>query len=174
MPVMDLRLLPGGARVFVDTNIFDYHFRGKSITCTAFMNRIALRELTAYVNTQVLSDLLHKMMLAEAATKGYCKFGAKHLRKWLAANRPLAATLTDYQTEFESTLALGLKVMRISKNILVDTKNERAAHGLMTGDSLHLGNMNRHDPIIQDIATYDGDFLHIPNLNVWSPMDVTP
>ena len=172
MPIMDLRLLPTDSRVFVDTNIFDYHFRGKSITCTAFMNRVALDEVTAFVNTQVLSDLLHKMMLAEAATKGYCRYGATHLKAWLAANRQMAGNLTDYQTAFENTLALGLKVIRISKQLLVDTKSERTAFSLMTGDSLHLGNMNRHTPQIVDIATRDGDFAHIPTLNVWQPMDV--
>ena len=172
MPVQDLSLIAAGSRVFVDTNIFDYHFRSKSITCTAFLERIALKELTGYVNTQVLSDLLHKMMLAEASTKGYCKFGAKHLRKWLASNRHLAGTLTECQSEFENILTLGLKVLRVSEKLLVETKAERNTHGLMTGDSLHLGNMNRHVPLIKDIATYDGDFGHIPGLVVWRPMDV--
>jgi len=174
MPVQDLRLLPQGSRVFVDTNIFDYHFRGKSVTCTAFMTRIANDEVSAFVNTQVLSDLLHKMMLAEAATKGFCRFGAKYLRRWLAANRAQAVNLTDCQTQFEATLALGLKVIRISKKTLVETKVERTTQGLMTGDSIHLGNMNRHVPPVSDIATYDGDFAHIATVNVWSPTDVIP
>ena len=174
MPVQDLRLIPNDSRVFVDTNIFHYHFRGKSVTCTAFMTRIANDEVSAFVNTQVLSDLLHKLMLAEAASKGLCKFGATHLKQWLAKNRTLAPNLTEYQTAFENTLALGLKVMRISKKTLVETKTERATQGLMTGDSLHLGNMNRHTPPLLDIATYDGDFAHIAALNVWKPMDVIP
>jgi predicted nucleic acid-binding protein len=166
--------MPAGTQVFIDTNIFVYHFYGKSVTCTAFMGRIASGEVIAYVNTQVLSDLLHKMMIAEAARKGYCRYGAKYLKQWLAANRNTTGTLTDYQTEFENTLALGLNVLDISKKVLVDTKQERATYGLMTGDSLHLGNMNRHKPILQDIATYDGDFEHIAGVNVWKPVDVVP
>jgi hypothetical protein len=42
----------------------------------------------------------------------------------------------------------------------------------MTGDSIHLGNMNRHGNRIRDIVTHDGDFSHVPSVNVWMPMDV--
>ena len=62
----DLALLPAGASVFVDTNIFDLHFQGKSLTCTNFFSRILDMEFDAYVNVQVLADLLHKLMTAEA------------------------------------------------------------------------------------------------------------
>jgi predicted nucleic acid-binding protein len=138
------------------------------------LNRIAPDDVVGYVNTQVLSDLLHKLMLAEAAAKGSCGFSAKKLKNWLAGHRQQAGTLTAYQVEFENTLKLGIKVMHITKTILVDTKTERATHGLMTGDSLHLGNMNRHAPAVIDIATHDGDFEHIAGLTVWKPMDVIP
>jgi predicted nucleic acid-binding protein len=171
----DLASLPSGTRVFVDTIIFDLHYRGKSATCSAFMNRVAQGEVVAYVNTQVLSDLLHKLMLAEAYAKGHiAKRNASSLKARLRANRALATRLTDYQQHFENTLAIGLKVLRISRKMLVDTKTERAAYGLMTGDSLHLGSMNRHPVLLHDIVTHDGDFAHIPGLIVWEPMDVVP
>lgn len=169
---MDLAGIPNGTRVFVDTNIFDFHFRGKSACCTAFVTRVAMGEVTAYVNTQVLSDLLHKMMLAEAAAKGFCAYGTKHLKPWLAANRADAGRLAECQRQLENLLSLGIKVVRISKQLLMETKAERTSFGLMTGDSLHLGCMNRHTPQIQDIATHDGDFAHITTLTVWKPMDV--
>jgi len=171
----DLATLPRDASVFVDTNIFDLHYQGRSATCSAFMARVASGEVTAYVNTQVLSDLLHKLMLAEACFKGYiAKRRALELKQWLSANRALATNLTDCQTQFENTLRIGLKVLRITKTILVETKTERAAFGLMTGDSIHLGNMNRHSVPLADIVTHDGDFTHVTGLNVWQPMDVTP
>jgi predicted nucleic acid-binding protein len=165
--------LPAGTSVFVDTNIFDLHFRGKSASCSAFIQRIARGEITAYVNTQVLSDLLHKLMLAEAYQKGLiAKRAAAELKRAFASHRSSSATLTDYQSHFENTLAIGLKVLRITRKLLVDTKTERQAHGLMTGDSIHVGNMTRHSVPIRDIVTHDGDFGHIDGLVVWRPMDV--
>lgn len=169
----DLAALPPRTNVFVDTNIFSLHFRGSSATCTAFIDRIAKGEITAYVNTQVLSDLLHKLMVAEAYTKGLItRRRAAELKDWLKRNCSVAASLVDYQSQFENTLAIGLKVLQITSRLLVDTKTERRKHGLMTGDSIHLGNMNRHSNQIRDIVTYDGDFAHIPNITIWQPMDV--
>lgn len=169
----DLAGIPAGANVFVDTNIFDLHFMGSSVTCTAFFGRVARGEVTAYVNMQVLSDLLHKLMLAEAYSKNLIdKRSAAKLKSLLVSNRSIATNLVDYQSQFESTLAIGLRVLRITRMLLVETKVERYNYGLMTGDSLHVGNMNRHAIHIQDIVTYDGDFNHIPALTVWTPMDV--
>src|SRR5207249_2589246 len=153
--------------------IFDLHYRGKSVTCSAFISRIARGEITAYVNTQVLSDLLHKLMLAEAYAKGLItRRQASLLKTCFKGNRVLAGSLTDYQSQFENTLAIGLKVLRITKELLIETKLERRSHALLTGDSIHVGNMSRHQQPISHIVTHDGDFAHIPGLTVWQPMDV--
>lgn len=137
--------------------------------------RVARGEVVAHVNTQVLSDLLHKLMLTEAYTKGLItRRQASALKERLQANRALAASLTDYQTQFENTLAIDLKVLRINRALLIGTKDERATYGLMTGDSLYLGNMNRRAIPLRDIVTYDSDFAHLPGLTVWEPMDVIP
>lgn len=173
--VPDLAQLPSRSRVFVDTNIFTLHYRNKSVSCTAFIGRIAQGDVQAFVNTQVLSDLLHKLMLVEAVAKNHIQaLSAARLKQCFQVNRGVAGQLQDYQTQFENTLAIGLRVLRISKNTLVHTRAERAAHALLTGDSLHLGTMNRHVPMITDIVTHDGDFRHIPNVTVWEPLDVIP
>lgn len=169
----DLAILPGGAHVFVDTNIFYLHFQGKSATCTAFFNRIANGEVTAYVNTEVLSDLIHKLMLAEACAKGIIrKQNACALKSYIASDRTCIACMPDHQSQFENTLGMGLRVLPVTKRLLVDTKAERARHGLMTNDSLHLGTMIRRGSAVRNIATHDGDFTHILDVTVWRPEDV--
>ena len=171
----DLASLPADARIFVDTNIFVYHLRGKSATASAFLGRVARGEVTAYVNTLVLADLLHKLMLADAYVQGIINgLSATKLKEALAANRAIAAQLTNCQTQFEQTLGSGVKLVPITKTLLIGSKAERMTHGLMTGDSLHLGNMNRRRPQLTDLATYDGDFAHVPGITVWKPMDVVP
>lgn len=171
----DLAALPAGATVFVDTIIFDLHFRGKSVTCTAFMNRIATGEVAGFVNTQVLSDMLHKLMLYEAMSKNVITDRkAASLKRALLDDRTIGAQLTECQDQLEQVLATGIQVKAITRRLLIDTKAERQQHGLMTGDSLHVGNMNRHATPIVNIATKDGDFGHINGLMVWEPMDVVP
>ena len=161
--------------MFVDTNIFTLHYRSKSVSCNAFVTRIAQGDLFGYVNLQVLSDLLHKLMLAEAVNKGIIvRLSAAQLKQRLQFDRLLAKQLADYQTQFEDSLRIGFVMLPLSRRLLVTTKAERSTYGLLTGDSLHLGCMNRRRPVLTHIATQDGDFQHIPGITMWTPMDVIP
>lgn len=169
----DLAALPSGSRVFVDTNIFHYHYAGRSATCSAFVRRIARGEITAYVNTEVLSDLMHKLMLMEAHAKAFIvRPTAGLLKAWLIANRASAGTLVDYQQQFNNTLTIGLQTINITQTMMRRTQTERCDHGLMTNDSLHLGCMIRSRAHLADIVTYDGDFGHIAGVTLWTPQDV--
>lgn len=170
----DLADLPDGTRVFVDTNIFHFHFQQKSQTCTNFLKRIQRGEVEAYVNTHVLSELLHRLMLAEAFAKQCTKSSnPQELKKYLKGMRGKELVLTEYQSQFELVMAIGLRVMSINEKLLVETKKERMDYYLMTGDSLHIGSMQRRRSPLRHIATYDGDFANIPELTVWRPNDIT-
>jgi len=67
---MTLAELQGGHSVFIDANIFIYHFGGHSPQCKAFLERCAQRELLGYTSTPVLAEVLHRLMVAEAIMKG--------------------------------------------------------------------------------------------------------
>ena len=174
----DLATLPGGTSVFVDTNIFHFHYQGKSVSCTNFITRVAQGEVEAYVNTQVLSDLLHKLMCTEAIAKQCIRStNPQELKRYLKNQRGQENPLRDYQAQFEAIIAVGLHVLPINENLLVDTKVERQQYYLITGDSLHLGTMNRRKVMrrkvpLQHIVTGDADFALIPGLTVWQPNDV--
>jgi predicted nucleic acid-binding protein len=176
----DLNNVPGGTSIFVDTNIFHFHFQGKSLTCTNFIQRIQNREIEAYVNIQVLADLMHKLMFAEALAKGCTRStNPQELKRYLKTMREArqALPLTDYEVQFALIASIGLHVLPVNEKLLADTRLEREQYYLMTGDSLHLGTMsrrlvNRRSVPLQNIATYDGDFAHIPGITLWKPMDI--
>jgi predicted nucleic acid-binding protein len=172
--VPDLAQIPSGTKVFVDTMIFYLHFQGRSVSCTAFIERIARGEIEAYVNTEVLSDLLHKLMLHEARQKGFiaAAANAKDLHEHLRRNRNAIGTMPEHQSQFEQTISGGIAVLQVTPKLLRDTKRERISHGLLTNDSIHLGNMLYKREPLADIATYDADFEHINDITVWKPTDV--
>ena len=64
-----LRDVPRGCRIFVDSNIFIYHFLGQSETCKAFLERVENQEIRAYTSTVVIAETLHKLMITEVAEK---------------------------------------------------------------------------------------------------------
>lgn len=184
MPERDLNDLPDGSSIFVDTNIFHYHFEGKSLDCTNFISRIQNREIDAYVNLQTMTDLLHRLMMAEALVKGYCRDlkgnnqGVRGLKFYLKGcrDRQQAFPLSAYQAQFEFIASIGLHVLPMTERLLVETKAERERYYLMVGDSLHVGTMSRRTikrrkAPLQDIATNDGDFADIPGVTIWRPMD---
>ena len=94
----DLIRVPSNANIFVDTNIFYYHFTGRSTSCTSLFTRIALGEVVGYVNTEVLSDLLHKLMLYEARQKNFINTcNASRMKEKLSNDRGLISRMPDYQ-----------------------------------------------------------------------------
>lgn len=169
----DLALLPRGSLVFVDTNIFAYHFQGKSATCTAFFHRLAAGEVLGVSNTEVLSDLAHKLMLAEAQGRGeIARATAKFMKDRLSADRGCVGRLLEFEGNLERVVQMGLRIVTVSTKLLLETRAERVRYGLMMNDSLHLGTMLRSIPPVADIATRDGDFNHVEGVTKWEPLDV--
>jgi len=176
--VPDLDDLPEGTRVFVDTNILDYALSAKSRSCASFIERVALREVTAYVNTWVLSDLVHKLMIKEAFVKGFITSpSAIKLKDCFKKDRAKAVALVKYQEQFEDLLSIGFRVLPITTELLIETKLQRANYALLTGDSLHVGTMNRcqvnrRAAPLYNIVTNDEDFALIADITVWKPNDI--
>ena len=77
---MSLADLRDGGRVFIDANIFIYHFGGRSLECKALRERCARRTLLGYTSTPILAEVLHRCMVAgsvliwtpAAGLKGSC------------------------------------------------------------------------------------------------------
>jgi hypothetical protein len=66
---MTLAELLDGHSVFIDANIFIYHFGGHSPQCKAFLERCARRELLGYTSTPVLAEVLHRQYLASGMSQ---------------------------------------------------------------------------------------------------------
>lgn len=94
---MILTELPDGDSVFIDANIFIYHFGGRSPECKAFLERCARRELLGYTATPVLAEVLHRLMVAEAIMKGLVT--AKTAVRKLGETPALVKQLTQYQED---------------------------------------------------------------------------
>jgi len=62
-------------------------------------------------------------MLAEAQLKGLIPHRrANELRGRLTADRTIMGNLTEYQVQFENTLAIGIKVLSVTGKLLRESK----------------------------------------------------
>lgn len=60
---MRLDSIPSGTRVFIDANIFIYHFTGVSTQCSDFLNRCERSDLEGNTSANVLLEVLHLSFL---------------------------------------------------------------------------------------------------------------
>lgn len=70
MATEQLSEIPDGLSVFIDANIFIYHFSGPtplSSSCSAFLGRIEDGVIRGLTSTIVLVEVLHRLMILEAA-----------------------------------------------------------------------------------------------------------
>lgn len=58
-------------QVFLDANIFIYHFGGLSTDCRNLLSRCAKGEIHGFTSHLVIAEVLHRLMIAEAVGKGH-------------------------------------------------------------------------------------------------------
>ena len=160
--------LPAGQTVFIDANIFIYHFTGLSQECSIFLERCEQGDLWGVTAVHILLEVLHRLMMIEAVTKGLVTSGnvARKLRK-----RPnVVKQLADYQTQTEAILEMGIEVVGLTSDSLKISHPYRRRDGLLVNDSLTAAVMEAEG--ISDLATADPDFTRVEGLRVYRPMDI--
>jgi predicted nucleic acid-binding protein len=160
--------LPDRCRCFVDANIFYYHLVETpplSEPCTTLLERAAIGSIEIYTSLHVLSETVHKVMVAEAERKfGRSRAG---LVNWLQHNRQRIAELSEFQQAAAELDGMGLRLLPADASDLVAASLISALCGLLTNDAIIVALMRRH--ALADLVTNDDDFDGIPGLTVWKP-----
>ena len=167
MPVERIENLPAGIRLFLDANIFVYTFLGYSNQCRELLGRCATEQVLGITTLDVVNEVTHRMMLAEALGRGVIKRDrVRDLRdKWQEI-----AKLTEYWTQTSAIFGLNILVLTTDEARLHRAQTIRARHGLLTNDSLIVAAMEEFG--IRNLATRDNDFDHVSELMVYKPTDI--
>ncbi len=165
MILADLR---DGDPVFIDANIFIYHFGGRSPECKAFLERCARRELLGYTATPVLAEVLHRLMVAEAIMKGLVT--AKTAVRKLGETPTLVKQLTQYQEDVSKIPQMNIVTLPLTIEIVQSSAEVRGSEGLMTNDSLIVACMRTSG--LRKLATANGDFDQVSGVDVYKPTDL--
>ena len=167
MPLERIENLPAGTRLFVDANIFVYAFLGHSNQCRDVLGRCATEQVIGITTLEIVSEVTHRMMLAEALGTGVIKRDSvRDLRgKWREV-----AKLTEYWAQTSAIFGLNILVLTTDESRLYRAQTIRRRHGLLTNDSLIVAAMEEFG--IHSLATRDNDFDHIADLTVYKPTDI--
>jgi len=165
---MNLDEIEEGSEVFVDSNIFIYHFTGVSGECSNFLKRCERGELAAVTSANVVLEVLHRLMMVEAVRKGLVK-PPNIVRKLNKAPQKLKR-LNEYFINTDKIPEMGVVVRPITLETIIKSHIVRLAWGLMVNDSLVVASMQEEG--IHVLATGDKAFERVKEIDVYGPQDV--
>lgn len=165
---MKLTELKSGDTVFIDANIFLYHFTGASKECKEFLKRCEANDLFGVTGVTVMAEVCHRLMIAEAIQQ-------KHITSTKPAqqlqNKPeVIKRLSEYSAQLMNITSWGIKLIYPPEDIFIKSQIYRTQFGFLTNDSfipvyMALANTDK-------LATNDRAFSNIPSLSLYLPSDI--
>lgn len=160
--------LPHQSIVCADANVLAYHFlqiERLSSASTAFLVRGRRKQIRIVTTPQVVSDVIHRVMLYEARRD--LKIPADQLANYLKQNPQIVRQLTEHLKISSLLRRFDVDIRPITHVHLHAAKRFRRDYGLMANDSLLLGFMVTER--IRHLASNDRDFRRIPDITLWIP-----
>ncbi len=160
MTFADLR---DGATIFLDANIFVYHFAQHptfGAACTALLDRIERQEVGGFTSTHVLSETAHRLMTLEACTAFSWPYAGIASR--LQQHPHELQKLTRFRQAIQFIVASRVQVLTISTDRIVDATAVSQQSGLLSNDALIVAIMQHQQ--LSNIATFDADFDRVSGL----------
>ena len=160
--------IPASTRAFIDANIFVFSASDKEGESSQFLKKCLSEEVKGFTSVSVLAETLHRLMILEAIEKKLISQN-KPLQK-IKKNLGLITKLTKYIEDVEKILEMGIVIIDMSKDTVLESKKIRLEKGLMTNDSLIFTTMIQNE--IYNLVTFDSDFDHIDTITVYKPTDI--
>jgi predicted nucleic acid-binding protein len=160
--------LPAGTDIFIDANIFIYHFIGVSNECSEFLARCETREINGVTSVNVILEVLHRLMMVEAVNKNLVQ--PPNILKKLRNRSEKIRRLNDYFVNTQKIERMGISIRPFSYLTVTRSHNQRLRYGLLVNDSLILALMEETG--MDHLATSDKNFRGIGEITVVSPADV--
>lgn len=160
--------IPQGSIVGIDANVLAYHFieiDQLTAASTALLERGLRKELVLITTPQIVSDVIHRMMLYEA--RQLLALPANQLATHLKQHPQVVQQLTHHLDVPSLLRRFRIDIRPLTYVHLHAAKRFRRDYGLLANDSLLLGFMVTEQ--IQHLASNDRDFRRISDVTLWIP-----
>lgn len=165
---MKLTEIKNNQKVFIDANIFIYHFTGASQECRDFLKKCSQRTVTAFTATTVLAEVCHRLMAIEALQLGLTK--SPQPASYLQKNPAAVKKLSQYYAQMTNIFTWGIEIVSVPTDMIIKSQIYRQRFGLLTNDSFIPVYMELADTT--HLASADQIFSSIPHLHLCSPSDI--
>lgn len=167
---MSMRLadIPAGATVFLDANIFVYHFAPHPVLhlpCQQLLERCTQGELVGYTSAHVLTNVAHRTMTLEAIDRfGWPTTG---IARQMLRHPDDVQQLSRFRQVVDEILDFGIDVQPITAHLVSAAAAITQQVGLLSGDALVVAIMREHGLV--NLASHDADFDRVPGLRRYTP-----
>ena len=166
--VIPLTQLPSGTSVFVDANVFIYHFiyeTTESLSSSAFLKRLETGEHRGYTSPIVLSEVSHRLLVFTAIQRHHLE--PKNAVRFLKAHPDHVKALSAELEAVNEIRNMGISVLAVEPEDIFLSLTHQQRFGLMNNDSANLQIMLRNG--IFNLATNDSDFERVDAITVYKP-----
>lgn len=166
---MNLDDVPAGSLCVVDTNVLLYAEQGVSAQAKRFIHRCGSGDLRAVLPQTVWQELAHKLMLAEALSRGLVSGGNPAAK--LAAKPAAVRSLTLYRAKLRSLIDLGFGFEACQLTDLTERAfSLQEKYGLLTNDAVVLAVASRLKADV--LVSRDGGYRGVEEIALCVPADL--
>lgn len=160
--------LPHGSQVFIDANIFIYHFSGVSAECSDFLELCEQEKVIGFTTTHIVLEVMHRLMMLEAVTKGFLTPG--NVAQKLKQNPMMISNLSDYADCALRIPEMGISVLPITMELCESAVVLQRDYGVMNNDSLLAAACQSRG--CSNLASNDLALARIKGLVLFQPSDI--
>ncbi|MBI4688574.1 MAG: type II toxin-antitoxin system VapC family toxin [Nitrospirae bacterium] len=165
---MFLHEIEAGSKVFIDTNVFVYHFSNGSKfnkSCTDFLYRVEMSQIHGVTSAGIIMEASHRLMMVEASS--VLAIEIRNLPKYLKQHPDIVKQLTKHLTVPNKIAGLNIEIVRITQKVIEASQFNKTKYGFLSNDALTLKIME--DIGIASIASNDSDFKRVDWLKLYLP-----
>ncbi|MBM4350125.1 MAG: PIN domain-containing protein [Deltaproteobacteria bacterium] len=168
---MFLSHLEKGTSIFIDANIFIYHFSKESRfnqACSNFLESIEAGAIIGFTSISIVQEVIHRMMIMEAV--GFLPgIKPKDIVKRLKRNSEIVKKLVNHQSIPSKIASFNLEIVSPNIETIIRSQQMKKRYGFLSNDALTLQIME--DLNIKNLASNDTDFERVDFITLYRPSE---
>ena len=165
---MTLADVEEGAALFVDADVFVYHFVGASPDCTRLLQRCEVGTIEGSTSALVLAEVCHRLMMIEAVERRLVTPGS--VAQKLARRPDVIRRLAFHDVSLQAIPAMGIEIVGLTEATIRLGLRHQTRYGLMTNDSLIVATMQQRG--VRLLATADRRLAKVDEVEIRVPGDL--
>jgi predicted nucleic acid-binding protein len=166
---MTFDAIPAGTAIFVDANCLVYAVSADpryKATCERLLERIDNQEIQGFTSAHVLSEMAHRVMTLEAASR--LNRSLTGLANWLRRHPAEVQHLSRHRQAIDEVANCKIEVLAVDGADVSRAADLCIQFGLLSSDALIVAIMSRYG--LTQLASLDTDFDRVPGITRYAPV----